>query len=290
MTQDCSSSQTSNLEPKLPNGIRIESAQDNESTATVATLPATTYDASTSWGYVYITHGRVERFLQELEWIKAHGVAVPVTFVHRSPRTKSGLTSDNKPKSRSRQPKKSEEQEKPSKPLPLTVSGLVFLQGDSKTLQDFLSKNITNVYLCKDCATKCPAVIPDAQMKPFIELMKTAPERVTFLRDTFEHFAKNHVLLRVKTGEFAGRTGYIVRIKRDRQLVMQLGNLVVSISGVHNETFEEIPIMVKPKKKKSSKKRLSAKTIKPPKRPMPTKEVGIPKQNTPQIRHRKSKD
>ena len=66
------------------------------------------------------------------------------------------------------------------------------------------------------------------------------PERVTFLSDPFEKFARNHVKLRVLTGIFAGCEGYIIRIDRDRQLVFDFGGYAVAIRGVRKEDFEEV--------------------------------------------------
>ena len=63
-------------------------------------------------------------------------------------------------------------------------------------------------------------------------------ERVTFLRDPFVKFAKDHVKLRVLTGIMAGQVGYVVRILKNRQLVMDFGGYAVAINNVHNEDFE----------------------------------------------------
>ena len=85
-----------------------------------------------------------------------------------------------------------------------------------------------------------PASISDRVMQPFMTVLKDNPERVTFLRDPFEKFAREHVKLRVLTGLFAGCEGYIVRIDRDRQLVFDFGGYAVAIRGVHKEDFEEV--------------------------------------------------
>ena len=71
-----------------------------------------------------------------------------------------------------------------------------------------------------------------------MEVVASHPENVTFLRDPFEKFAKDHVKLRVLTGLFKGLEGYVVRINRNRQLVMELGKYAVAINDVHNEDFE----------------------------------------------------
>ena len=55
-----------------------------------------------------------------------------------------------------------------------------------------------------------------------------------------DHYAEGKVRLRVLTGILAGQEGYLVRIARDRRLVVDLGGLTVAISGIHGEQFEEI--------------------------------------------------
>lgn len=83
-----------------------------------------------------------------------------------------------------------------------------------------------------------PASISNKVMMPFMKVMQSEPERVTFLRDPFIKFAKDHVKLRVLTGLLKGQEGYVVRILRDRQLVMDFGGNAVAISNVHLEDFE----------------------------------------------------
>ena len=196
------------------------------------------------WGYVYIPHGRVERFLELIEYIAAQGEYTPPTFVHRSPRRDKKSEQKTSPQSSKKKPKSAKNSGKSSSDSepqdPLTVSGLVFLQGETRELQLFLNKNFQNVYLVNDCATNRPASIPQSQMKPFMDLMTSNPYEITLLRDSFEKFANNRVKLRLLTGPFAGHEGFIVRIHRDRQLVMQLGGITIALRGVHRETFEVV--------------------------------------------------
>ena len=123
-------------------------------------------------------------------------------------------------------------EEKPS------VSGLVFLQGETEDLKAFLQKNFPQYHLVNNCMTGKPASIKNSVMKPFMKVVESEPERVTFLRDPFVKFARDHVKLRVLTGILAGQEGYVVRILRDRQLVMDFGGNAIAISDVHNEDFQ----------------------------------------------------
>ena len=121
-----------------------------------------------------------------------------------------------------------------------SVSGLIFLQGDPETLQDYLNKNVNSYKLRKNCSTGKVATIPCNQMEPFMRVAETEPERLRFLLRPFVYYSKNRTLLRIVTGEYAGLEGYVIRIARDRKLIMDVGGMAVALSGVHAERFEEV--------------------------------------------------
>ena len=204
---------------RLPKGIHIVEA-DDASDSKVRGM-SKNEEEGTPWGYIFIQHMSAGSFEKKLESLKLEGTFRPKCFIHRTVRYKQkpngkGVMKEEKP----------------------TVSGLVFLQGETNQLRTFLIHNFPHYYLVNDCSTGRPAVIADRQMRPFMRIMKEAPERVTFLRDPFEKFAKDHVKLRVLTGVLKGQEGYIVRILRDRQLVVEFGGYAVAISNVHREDFE----------------------------------------------------
>ena len=204
---------------RLPKGIHIVEA-DDASDSKVRGMSKKEEEGA-PWGYIFIQHMSAGSFEKKLESLKLEGTFRPKCFIHRTVRYKQkpngkGVMKEEKP----------------------TGSGLVFLQGETNQLRTFLIHNFPHYYLVNDCSTGRPAVIADRQMRPFMRIMKEAPERVTFLRDPFEKFAKDHVKLRVLTGVLKGQEGYIVRILRDRQLVMEFGGYAVAISNVHREDFE----------------------------------------------------
>ena len=178
-------------------------------------------EPSPPWGYIFIQHMSAASFEKKLESRKIEGDFKPKCFVHRTVKYKKnpngkGIIKEDKP----------------------TVSGLVFLQGETEQLKSFLIQNYPQYYLVNDCSTGKPATIPDDTMRPFMQIMEEEPERITFLRDPFVKFAKDHVKLRVLTGIMAGQVGYVVRILKNRQLVMDFGGYAVAINNVHNEDFE----------------------------------------------------
>ena len=77
-------------------------------------------------------------------------------------------------------------------------------------------------------------------MRPFMRVNETEPERIRFLLKPFHYYARNRILLRITSGELSGLEGYVIRIDRDRRLVMDVGGMSVAISGVHVEHFEEV--------------------------------------------------
>ena len=238
MTQVCSlPSSTADVNDmyhnkRLPKGIHIVET-DKESVSKVGGMSKNEGEDNDSktgsakketglpWGYIFIQHMSAASFEKNLETRKIEGGFKPKCFIHRT------MTYKKKPNGKGIVKK-----EKP------TVSGLVFLQGETDQLKLFLIHNYPQYFLVNNCSTGKPATIPDSTMRPFMQILEKEPERVTFLRDPFVKFAKDHVKLRVLTGIMAGQEGYVVRILKNRQLVMDFGGYAVAIKNVHNEDFE----------------------------------------------------
>lgn len=171
---------------------------------------------ATTWTYIFVHNSKVSTFEHQLA--QDH-----VTyFVHKSVRY-----------FRKRDRRSVQRREVP------TVSGLIFFQGDADTTQRYLNDHFPHFYLCKNCSTGRVAEIPDDQMRPFMLVSRTTPERIRFLLHPFHYYARNRILLRITSGELAGLEGYVIRIDRDRRLVMDVNGMSVAISGVHAEKFEE---------------------------------------------------
>lgn len=121
-----------------------------------------------------------------------------------------------------------------------TVSGLIFMRGNADEVQAYLDCRFPLHHLCRNCSTGEAAEIPDSQMQPFMRVVKSDPDRVRFLLQPFVYYAKNRTLLRIVSGDFAGLEGYVVRMARDRKLVMNVGGMSIAIGGIHAERFEEV--------------------------------------------------
>ena len=215
MTQDClDSHSTAGVSRRLPKGINITGTGGKPAPA-IEGIP---------WGYLFIHNKTAQVFEREMDSYNennpqsAHACFIHRSFTYRQKNENGGVKKELKP----------------------TISGLVFLQGRTVDLQKFLRARYPQYHLVNDRCKDLPASISDRVMQPFMTVLKDNPERVTFLRDPFEKFAREHVKLRVLTGLFAGCEGYIVRIDRDRQLVFDFGGYAVAIRGVHKEDFEVV--------------------------------------------------
>ena len=231
MTQDClDSPSTADVSKRLPKGIHVIGAEklSDPSVEGMSRHERTKKkdDPSTdptSWSYLFILHMAVKGLEKRLTYFNADDNTKQPFFIHKTFRYSY---------------KDEERQQGVKKTLEQSVSGLVFLQGTVKSLQEFLKKYFPQYHLVNDRSLGRPASIKDSVMQPFMNVMKTHPEQVTFLRDDFEKLSKDHVKLRVLTGPFKGYEGYIIRINRDRQLVFDFGGIAVAIRGVHKEDFE----------------------------------------------------
>ena len=171
-----------------------------------------------SWCYLFVHHKKVKAFEEQLEKDKlTYFVHKTIKYVPRY-RNRGGIREVEKP----------------------TVSGLIFIQGDSEKIQDYLDEKLSPHKLCKNCSTGEVATIPCNQMEPFMRVAETEPERLRFLLRPFVYYSKNRTLLRIVTGEYVGLEGYVIRIARDRKLVMDVGGMAVALSGIHAERFEEV--------------------------------------------------
>lgn len=121
-----------------------------------------------------------------------------------------------------------------------TISGLIFIQGKTKVIKKYLWERFPQYHLVNDCSTRKAAVIPDSVMQPFMRISNTDPSRIRFLVNPLTHYAEGNTLVEIMTGPLAGLQGYIIRIDRDRKLVIGVGDMTVAIGGVHKENFEKV--------------------------------------------------
>ena len=174
--------------------------------------------AGTSWCYMFIHNKDAAKFSEY-----AASEAGFKTFVHRTlnykkPTEKYGDVEGGRP----------------------TISGLLFIQGNDKKIRNYLRTYFPQYHVVNDCSTRRTAVIPDMVMQAFMKVSSADPTKIRFMLNPLNHYAKGNTLVRVMTGPMAGLEGYIIRIDRDRRLVMGVGDMTVAIGGVHKEQFEAV--------------------------------------------------
>ena len=204
---------------RIPKGIDISEPENPGSVVEKCTFTnAVEGDTvQTSWCYLFIHHTKVDAFTERLERDNM-SYFIHKSVIYQRRKQSRGVQSVEKP----------------------TVSGLVFLQGSPKDLQYYLDVNQPAFHLVNNCSTHLPAVIPDRVMQPFMRVMETSPERIRFLLHPFRYYAGGNIRLRLTSGFLAGLEGYVIRIDRDRRLVMDVGGMSVAISGIHCEKFEVV--------------------------------------------------
>lgn len=205
---------------RIPKGIFISEPGKTCSEVEEYTYPGVpdflnVFGIDSSWCYLFIHHSKVSSFTAR---VRRDGVRC---FIHKSvvyqrKKDTRGICGIERP----------------------TVSGLVFLQGTPLDLQNYLSARFGNYHLVNNCSTRQPAVIPNSVMLPFMRVLEISPERIRFLLHPFKYYAGGNIKLRIISGFLAGLEGYVIRIDRDRRLVMDVGGMSVAISGVHCEKFE----------------------------------------------------
>lgn len=186
------------------------------------------------WSYLFIRKRDAEYFS-----LKAETEGGFRTFIHRTIITDaSGKPTKGKPNG-SAQDREAGNGTTATEGRP-TISGLLFIQGKTKVIRKYLWERFPQYHLVNDCSTRKAAVIPDSVMQPFMRIAGTDPSRIRFLVNPLTHYAEGNTLVEIMTGPLAGLQGYIIRIDRDRKLVIGVGDMTVAIGGVHKENFEKV--------------------------------------------------
>lgn len=189
--------------------------------------------APVPWSYLFIRKRDAEYFS-----LKAETEGGFRTFIHRTIVTDaSGKSEKGKPNGSAQDRDGTTATVTEGRP---TISGLIFIQGKTKVIRKYLWERFPQYHLVNDCSTRKAAVIPDSVMQPFMRIAGTDPSRIRFLVNPLTHYAEGNTLVEIMTGPLAGLQGYIIRIDRDRKLVIGVGDMTVAIGGVHKENFEKV--------------------------------------------------
>lgn len=115
------------------------------------------------------------------------------------------------------------------------IHNLVFVKSTQVLLDDYIARRGSSysVQYVKNLKTNEPIIIPQQQMANFMLVAGSHIDDLIYLNDSFEKFSQ-HEKVQVIGGVLEGLKGHVVRIRRDRKVVVSIyGVVAVAISGIH---------------------------------------------------------
>lgn len=209
----------------------IESKIDNEPLhgSEVENLPQRNPDCS--WCYLFIHHAKTDKVCKVLK--EKFNVFIHTHIIYK------------------RKKKHIKEEER------ATISGLVFVQGDSGEIQHFLKENFFGLYLVKDCSSGYTATISNDVMRVFMQVAQVSPTRIRFMPHPFDYYSIGNPLIKITSGVLNGLEGYRIRIARDKCFITTIGGMTVAIGGIYKESFENVDEYVRQRREQLSRNGLS---------------------------------
>lgn len=116
----------------------------------------------------------------------------------------------------------------------------MFLHTDRSMVLRIRSDFFGLLYLYADHKTKEPSVVPDKEMEIFKIVTSSAATGLEFLGPDAAAYRKGD-RVRVTDGPFKGAEGYIIRIKKDRRLVVSItGIAAIATSYIPPDLLEKV--------------------------------------------------
>ncbi len=119
-------------------------------------------------------------------------------------------------------------------------AGKVFVLGTEDAICGALRDRYPDGHLVYDRTRGCVMRVPELQMLFFMDFNEHYPDEVLVLERPYTDYAFNpkadepNEAVMVVDGPFAGKTGYLIRYRRNRRLVFQMRGMAVSIPDVWN--------------------------------------------------------
>lgn len=122
------------------------------------------------------------------------------------------------------------------------IHNLIFVKSTRVLLDDYIARkgNFYSVQYIKNLETNEPIIIPQQQMSNFMLVAGAHLDDLIYLNDSFEKFSQ-HEKVQVIGGVLEGMEGHVVRIRRDRKVVISIyGVVAVAVSGIHPSLLKKI--------------------------------------------------
>jgi transcription antitermination factor NusG len=124
--------------------------------------------------------------------------------------------------------------------IPEIISSLVFFQASAEYLGHFEQDYFSRLWIYRDPLTHKPSPIPNREMEVFMFVCTAGKKGLTYLGDDKPEYHRGD-LVRVTDGPFKGAEGHIVRIKKDRRLVVSLrGIAALATTYIHPDLLERV--------------------------------------------------
>ena len=114
------------------------------------------------------------------------------------------------------------------KALVPAINNLVFVRSTKNDIDEIKKEKagIIPIRYIIDKSTCSPIIVPESQMRNFIIVAGCLDEQLLYLDENIETVLKKGDKVRVMGGAFAGVEGVILRIKRDRRVVVSIKGLI----------------------------------------------------------------
>lgn len=124
--------------------------------------------------------------------------------------------------------------------VPEIIGSLVFIKATRDYIGMLEQDYFNRMWLYRDPLTHKPSPIPDKEMEVFVFVCTAGRRGLTFLGDDKAEYHRGD-RVRVTDGTFKGAEGHIVRIKKDRRLVVTIrGVAAVATTFIHPQFLEPV--------------------------------------------------
>lgn len=130
--------------------------------------------------------------------------------------------------------------ERKTKELVPAIHNLIFVNISKHDLKEYKATTSLPIRYIMNKETREPIVIPDQQMKNFIAVAGNISEQIVYLEPNLSNFKKGDKV-KIIGGVFEGASGYFMRIKGDRRVVVCISGIAaVATAFVHPSLVQKI--------------------------------------------------
>jgi transcription antitermination factor NusG len=123
------------------------------------------------------------------------------------------------------------------------ISNLIFIHSSLSFLSEFKQQvdNFTPIKYMMDRETSTPLVVRDMDMDNFIRVTKTMNEELVYLEESRFKDLKIGCRVRVTDGPFKDTEGHIVKIKKDKRVLVSIpGVAMVATAFIPSSMIEKL--------------------------------------------------